>query len=1202
MAVLSDAHEMSTEDIVSNVLASLHHKLRQRCDEDQIVKIFEDAGAYSAIDLHDLLDSVHGGATIAKLEAEGAAPTTFMVRLQKALAELRTESALAVSATPSPALLLNPEQRTRVLIIVCNPRQTPLASAGKEALAAAEIWGDDNVVIVGVQRGVVQDKLPDLIAEHKPNVLHFIGHTIPNDGEQQCRLVLLDEDGNAMPITAELFSRTLGTLAARESLQVVILSACDGDEPAVALSDMGLYTFCFDSLAQDRFCAAFTQKVHAYIASHVQTESLVATLAPAFESAVLFFDGHPKLKLVDPQADGLPRWEIDPRKEGGGTALLLRPRLASEKMPRVLPSLHDKYVAELVNTGYAKGSYAHATKVLLRYRYAFQFVPAEGHVVGLCGRPGVGTSTLATMLAHDPRVQSLNPDGIFWVDAKLGWDEERKRQLAREVSAGGTDELPVALKKKRCMVIVDGAMEPQQVLSILQATSGRQQTVLFTTTKSFQCFHDGGLHRDPNLVPEDFARYTAPLLNSVTVQPMHPGLANSLLNLHLPDTADAARTSLAEACECLPRGLMEAIDMIRRGRFDIVGATKYIKDTGALKRFFRPSLDRWEREWDSITWGAAIGTGATGTVYKVTCSAIPGVDLAAKVIRHDLDATEHRKFVKMLSVEVQALAQINHPNVVRMYGVSIDQPNKGLCVLMELHPKGSLRHILSDPARKAEILSSRQIQFRIAHGIVKGVQTRPHTTRRCTRWRCCRLYPTALSLLTSIVAGMAFLHERATPVLHHDCKSANVLIDDEWNAMLCDFGMATGVGMTSLSLVNTSSRNRSGTYLYSAPEALMPGDEFVFDTRCEVYTLGLIIWELLTAGLPYANASGPSDSFPQFVKKVVTDKQRPPPPTDDQLMDRAFLWDVAQRAWKQDPAERPTYVKLLGEFSSQAATFAHPGARDWSVVKPCVVRVGVFDTTTRKLLSVGSGSLVKRDGHDKCTGHVLTAAHVLLETMAGVPFPPLKGAVPTSGILYEPAAGVVVLIGVYEGDKLSSKWRYWADVKTPYVLLSQMQGKYLTDLAILQIRGTVAITPDVFMHSSPPDISVDTYTINSRTHTPPAFDSCLSIGDPSSVVSGDPLSCLGWPTPDGQTTIYVDDKHNLLSKEHGHLKSQAFLHKAMSGGPLLNHRMEIVGVNSYGPKDPSYGSLVDGTLEEPANYAGWGRMTDMLTPAHWGTP
>ena len=104
------------------------------------------------------------------------------------------------------------------------------------------------------------------------------------------------------------------------------------------------------------------------------------------------------------------------------------------------------------------------------------------------------------------------------------------------------------------------------------------------------------------------------------------------------------------------------------------------------------------------------------------------------------------------------------------------------------------------------------------------------------------------------------------------------------------------------------------------------------------------------------------------------------------------------------------------------------------------------------------------------------------------------------------------------------------------------------------------------------------------------------------MVSGDPLSCLGWPTPDGQTTIYVDDKHNLLSKEHGHLKSQAFLHKAMSGGPLLNHRMEIVGVNSYGPKDPSYGSLVDGTLEEPANYAGWGRMTDMLTPAHWGTP
>lgn len=489
---------------------------------------------------------------------------------------------------------------------------------------------------------------------------------------------------------------------------------------------------------------------------------------------------------------------------------------------------------------------------------------------------------------------------------------------------------------------------------------------------------------------------------------------------------------------------------------------------------------------------------------------------------------------------------------------------------MELHPKGSLRHILSDPARKSEILSSRQIQFRIAHGIVKG---------------------------------MAFLHERTTPVLHHDCKSANVLVDDEWNAMLCDFGMATGVGMTSMSLVNTSSRNRSGTYLYSAPEALMPEDDFVFDTRCEVYTLGLIIWEVLTAELPYTNASGKGDTFPEFVKKVVTDAQRPPQPTAAQLMDRGFLWDVAQRAWKQDPAERPTYVKLLGDFSSQASTFSGPGARDWSVVKPCVVRVGVYDTTTKKLLSVGSGSLVKRDGHDKCTGHVLTAAHVLLDTKAGVlPFPPLKGAVPPSGILYGATSGVVVLIGVYEGDNLSSKWQHWADVKTPYPLLSQMQGNYLTDLAILQIGGTVSMTPDVFIHSSPPDISADMYTINSKDPTPPTFISCLSIGDPSSVVSGDPLSCLGWPTPNGQTTIYVDDKYSLLSKEHGHLKSQAFLHTAMSGGPLLNHRMEIVGVNSYGPNDPSYGSLVHGTLEEPANYAGWGRMADVLTSAHWGAP
>ena len=261
------------------------------------------------------------------------------------------------------------------------------------------------------------------------------------------------------------------------------------------------------------------------------------------------------------------------------------------------------------------------------------------------------------------------------VDSK-GLNDERVRQLALEVSSEQTDQLQAALQRKRCLIILDGALHADKVDMLLSAMSGRQQTLLFTTRRTTLA-REARLCIEHSSVPEAFARFIAPLPNCVPVEPMCPGSAMRLLSKQFPHGAknEIDLAQLAEVCEYIPRGLVEAIDMVCKGRFDLAGAATYVKETAALKRFFRPSSAKWEREWDTITLLAPIGGGASGKVHHATCTELASIDLAAKVMNHDvLDPVERRSIVKMLSTEVQALARINHPNVVRMFGVSGTEP------------------------------------------------------------------------------------------------------------------------------------------------------------------------------------------------------------------------------------------------------------------------------------------------------------------------------------------------------------------------------------------------------------------------------------------------------------------------------------------------------------------------------------------------
>ena len=152
---------------------------------------------------------------------------------------------------------------------------------------------------------------------------------------------------------------------------------------------------------------------------------------------------------------------------------------------------------------------------------------------------------------------------------------------------------------------------------------------------------------------------------------------------------------------------------------------------------------------------------------------------------------------------------------------------------------------------------------------------------------------------------------------------------------------------------------------------------------------------------------------------------------------------------------------------------------------------------------------------------------------------------------------MVLAIGVYDADALPSRWSYWAELQTPLEILKERDEKRrLLDLAILRIRGTLVLQPAVFTGTS------TRYQVHREgDEAPPQFSDTLRLGRPADVTSGSPLIVLGWPSPDGQTSIFVDTTHECLAREGTIIRTRAFIHAGSSGGPALNSSLQALSLS-----------------------------------------
>ncbi|XP_010917721.1 probable serine/threonine-protein kinase PBL16 [Elaeis guineensis] len=198
-----------------------------------------------------------------------------------------------------------------------------------------------------------------------------------------------------------------------------------------------------------------------------------------------------------------------------------------------------------------------------------------------------------------------------------------------------------------------------------------------------------------------------------------------------------------------------------------------------------------------------LGGGGFGSVYKgfITEDLREGLQpfqVAVKVHDGDNSYQGHREWL----AEVIFLGQLSHPNLVKLIGYCCEEEHRVL--IYEFMAQGSVEAKLFS---RVLLPLPWSVRMKIAFGAAKG---------------------------------LAFLHEAEKPVIYRDFKTSNILLDEEYNAKLSDFGLAKDGPVGDESHVST---RIMGTYGYAAPEYIMTGH---LTAMSDVYSFGVVLLELLT--------------------------------------------------------------------------------------------------------------------------------------------------------------------------------------------------------------------------------------------------------------------------------------------------------------------------------------------------------------------
>ena len=240
-----------------------------------------------------------------------------------------------------------------------------------------------------------------------------------------------------------------------------------------------------------------------------------------------------------------------------------------------------------------------------------------------------------------------------------------------------------------------------------------------------------------------------------------------------------------------------------------------------------------------------IGTGGMAVVYKAKCHRLNRL-VAVKILKADLAQDED--FRRRFNAESQAVAQLSHPNIVSVYDVS-----RG----------GDTEYIVME--------------------LIDGITLKQYMEKRGQlNWR------ESLHFITQIMRGLSHAHSRG--IVHRDIKPQNVMVLRDGSVKVADFGIARVMSAAQTTLTQEA----LGSVHYISPEQARGSH---IDARADIYSAGVVLYEMLTGRLPFDGDSPVSVAIQHINATPLSPRELNPeiPPGLEEITMKAMASRIDQR-------------------------------------------------------------------------------------------------------------------------------------------------------------------------------------------------------------------------------------------------------------------------------------------------------------------